>query len=102
MYICKECGKVFEEPVVMYDDPSPSGISLSAGAYEYHACPYCESDDVGEAVECPCCGEYHDYDDGIVCKECRDGIAGELDEIRIRNGFTKDDFEQVVAEIFGW
>lgn len=103
MYICK-CGAVFseEDAVKVYDDPSPVGVGLPEGAYSYDVCPCCESDDFGEAVECPCCGEYHDYDDGILCKECSEGIAEELEEIRIRNGLTKDDFEQAVAEIFGW
>lgn len=102
MYICKECGEVFEEPVVITDDPSPSGVSLTAGAYKYESCPYCKSDNLGEAEPCSCCGEYHDSDDGIICKECSDGIKEELEDIRIRNGLTQDDFEEVIVKIFGW
>ena len=102
MYICKDCGEVFEKAVVVREDPSPQGVSLTAGEYEYETCPYCDSDNIDGAEECVCCGEYHDADEGIICEECKDGIKEELEEIRIRNGFTKDDFEQVVAEIFGW
>lgn len=102
MYVCKDCGEVFEEPVVVYDDPSPQGVSLPRGAYEFRSCPYCDSDNIDEAEVCVCCGEYYNPEDGIVCKECSDGIKEELEDIRVRNGLTQDDFEQVITEIFGW
>lgn len=52
MFICNECGKIFDEPIVEYDDPSPEGVSLPQGYYEYYYCPYCGSDDVEEHYEC--------------------------------------------------
>ena len=83
MYYCKDCGEVFEEPVVIRDDPSPAGVDLPSGYYEYHTCPYCESDDIEEAEVCACCGEWFGGD-GNLCEECLDGIEGELEKIRIR------------------
>lgn len=51
MYICKDCQRLFEEPHVEYDDPSPGGVSLVSGAYAYNYCPYCGSDRITEAYE---------------------------------------------------
>lgn len=45
MFICNECGKIFKEPIIKYDDPSPDGVSLPQG---YYYCPYCGSDDIEE------------------------------------------------------
>lgn len=104
MYICKECGHVFKEPVIVRDDPSPQGVGLTSGEYHYEVCPVCESDDIGEATECACCGEWYDVDDrcSVVCNECLEGLEQELDEVRIRNGLTDDDFQEAIATIFGW
>ena len=48
MYKCNNCNHIFEEPIIEYDDPSPSGVSLPSGYYEYWYCPKCGSDDVEE------------------------------------------------------
>lgn len=45
-YKCGRCGKRFDEPVKIYDDPSPMGVSLARGSYVYYECPYCGDDDV--------------------------------------------------------
>lgn len=50
MYKCNDCNHIFEEPIIEYDDPSPSGVSLPSGYYEYRYCPKCGSDDVEEGV----------------------------------------------------
>lgn len=72
MYICNNCGAVFESTVSIheYHDKIDNQIE------EYHGCPYCKSDDICEAVQCSMCGEYVAYDyiilkDGtIACSDC--------------------------------
>ena len=55
MYICNECGAVFDEPAVerevhFWIDGSP--------VEEFSACPECGDTDFTEAFECDGCGEY--------------------------------------------
>ena len=104
MYICTECGEVFEEPVMIKDDPSPAGVSLTSGYYVYESCPHCSSDRIEEAEQCKCCGEWYDHNKGsdVLCDDCYDTVEMKLEKIRQDHGLTKDDFEQVIAEIFGW
>lgn len=47
---CKQCKEFFydEDVYVVRDDPSPSGIALPAGYYEYRSCPFCGADDYEE------------------------------------------------------
>ena len=52
MYKCNDCDYVFDEPVIEYDDPSPSGVALPSGYYTYWHCPKCGSDDIEEYYEC--------------------------------------------------
>lgn len=51
MYRCTDCGLIFETPDIIYDDPSPSGISLPPGSYEYDVCPKCASDNIQSLPE---------------------------------------------------
>lgn len=73
MYICNNCGAIFENTVSihehhneLYDKPIET----------YHGCPFCKCDDVTEAVQCDLCGEFVAYDyvklrDGtIACSDC--------------------------------
>lgn len=51
MYKCLECGQLFDEPARIFDDPSPSGVSLVRRYYVWHVCPYCGEDDIEEAFD---------------------------------------------------
>ena len=51
MYKCNNCNHIFDEPIIEHDDPSPSGVSLPSGYYEYWYCPKCGSDDVEEVMD---------------------------------------------------
>lgn len=60
MYICRECGEVFNEPAVQREthdwlDGSPSE--------EWAVCPNCSSSDYSEAVQCGECGVYFSEED---------------------------------------
>lgn len=48
MFHCTDCNRLFKEPIVEYDDPSPKGISLPPGFYTYTYCPFCKSDWIEE------------------------------------------------------
>jgi hypothetical protein len=69
MYICNDCGEVFEEFKEVCE-AHPYGMG---SAYEtWCVCPYCESNDFDEAEECECCGEAFpkkSLTDGL-CEEC--------------------------------
>ena len=103
MLICCECEKTFreEDAFVVLDDPSPAGVGLPSGAYEYITCPFCGSDILEEAAQCRSCEEYF-IGDETICPHCRKEVGDQLEEIRLNMKLTKDDFEQVIAEYFGW
>lgn len=72
-YYCEDCGEIFEAEDCnkVCEDPSPSGVGLPEGCYEYDTCPYCQSDSLMEAEQCICCGEYYsktNMDD--LCESC--------------------------------
>lgn len=55
MYICNDCGAVFEDfKVVREAHPYGMGVAFEEWAY----CPHCDSGDFEEAKECERCGEY--------------------------------------------
>jgi hypothetical protein len=52
MIRCDNCKRIFSEDdlIIVQDDPSPSGISLPAGAYSYAYCPHC-GESIGSSNE---------------------------------------------------
>ena len=53
MFICNECGFVFDEPKEFYETHG-----LSTPPYEkWLLCPNCDETDFSEAIECSRCGE---------------------------------------------
>lgn len=100
MYICNKCGKVFDEAVVVRDDPSPDGVSLVSGCYEYFECPHCGSGDIDEAVECVVCGDYFADDGDDICQECFNKIENELDALRAKMGLEEELFAKVINQIY--
>lgn len=101
MYECKRCDGQFEAPEVYTDDPSPAGVGLRPGAYEYIRCPYCHSTHIEEAKECPAC-ESHHIRDGILCEDCAKWLADELENMRVTLHLSMDDFQDEIANHFGW
>ena len=102
MYVCNYCGKMFEEPSLIHDDPSPSGVGLPSGHYTYQACPYCGDEDIEGTSHCVSCEIDFSGNGECLCDDCKKELADALDEIRKDMKLTQDDFEQAIAEYFGW
>ena len=101
MYICRDCGELFEHPVTHYDDPSPYGVSLPSGSYEYYECPECGSDDITEAEECPCCGNHYDGQK-VLCDNCMASLGAELHHLSGLFHLDYDLIADAIAEYYGW
>ena len=73
MYICNDCGAVFEEPKII-EEHHPYGMGY---ATEYWAvCSCCGDTDIQEAEECCRCGEYvAELHEGM-CDICYDEMEG--------------------------
>lgn len=95
MFICKDCGAVFSEPNLTFDDPSAEGVALPSGAYVYEHCPECGGDDFEMAEECTRCGAYHLGDD-LLCDDCKEELGMELHRIA---GMFKLDYDNLVYAI---
>lgn len=84
MYICEDCGSVFEEPkrkqITFESYYGVSDLFDSRTRMDLLTCPLCDSEDFEEAVECDCCErlvrEVHTTEDipncqfRSVCEEC--------------------------------
>lgn len=54
MFICNECGEVFEEPKVFEETHG-----LDTPPYEkWYLCPHCGDTGISRALECTRCGEW--------------------------------------------
>ena len=75
MFICKNCGEVFDEPKI-YEEHHPYGMGYAIE--EFAVCPYCNDTSITEAKQCENCGEWFDEieDDGL-CDECYGDLYGE-------------------------
>lgn len=54
MYICNNCGEVFETPAT-YEEHHPYGMGTATE--EWAVCPHCEDTNYSEAKQCERCGE---------------------------------------------
>lgn len=74
MFICLDCGELFEEPAVTYEN---QGEFWGAPAWEaWGACPNCGSTEYDHAEQCERCGEYFaELEDGL-CEFCHDDLYG--------------------------
>ena len=81
MYICNECGVLFDEPA-RYGEIHHE---LDNKAIEYFSCcPNCGDTFFEEALRCDYCGnEFRDEDmvEGLICKDCLEDIIGGRQDI---------------------
>lgn len=104
MFICKNCGETFEQPMVVQDDPSPAGVALPSGYYEYEYCPYCESDLIEEADICGVCGDYIENGEDF-CEYCKRDVMHSYEEIFsgiMDNNLdvTERDAHEIMSQVF--
>ena len=98
MYRCDDCGRFFEEPVVVHDDPSASGVSLPSGYYIEWYCPHCGGDKVEEAGSCASCGE--PVEQGVtLCENCREELASVVKELAREFHMTDDEMACALEEL---
>ena len=83
MFICNDCGEVFEEPKIYYEH-HPYGMGYAEE--KWLACPHCGDTDIKDAVECSRCGDYIAEDDAhmdenglYLCDMCNDELYLEED-----------------------
>ena len=98
MYRCDDCGRFFEEPVIVHDDPSASGVSLPSGYYTEWYCPRCGSDKVEEAGSCASCGEPV-KDGDTLCDSCKRFLQARLDDIAEEFHMTKYELMCALEEL---
>ena len=74
-YVCSECGEIFDEDEAktIYERDTGEG-GYGSVIWSYDVCPFCGSEDLEEARECPICGEWHDPDSGELCEDCKKDI----------------------------
>ena len=90
MYICLECGHVFDEPTT-WSESRPYGEGY---AYEgFSGCPCCQGG-YEEAFECEFCGEYFSKDDldNGCCEKCKEDVKQRIAKA-IFNEFTYNEYE---------
>ena len=67
MFICEDCGYVFEEPKTI-EEHHPYGMGYATE--QLAVCPHCRSYNFDEAKQCDRCGEYvAELHDGL-CDIC--------------------------------
>lgn len=77
MYICEECGHIFEDPE-RYEDHHPYGDTYAVERWSL--CPKCGQTGYEEAYECTYCGKWTSYLDDGLCYECYEELHQEEEE----------------------
>lgn len=74
MYICNNCGAIFETPSI-YEEHHPYGMTSATEIWAI--CPHCEDTEIEDAKQCERCGEYFaELHEGL-CDCCYGDMYGE-------------------------
>lgn len=93
MYICDNCGNVFENPRTWREERSGDGW-----AYETMTSSPCCDDSYSEAVPCQCCGMNLIPDTQDYCKECERALNMIMENAQAELGADFDVFYNMVLE----
>ena len=74
MYICEDCGSVFDEPKIVYER-HPYGMGYATEAFGI--CPHCKSSNFDTAKRCSRCDEYVAELHDELCDICYEDMYGE-------------------------
>jgi hypothetical protein len=100
MYICKDCGLVFNQPKTFVEDTTPGGGPSEQGfSHEYKACPACEGNYV-EATQCVRC-EYNYIplrSTYLFCDECKHKLLSDF--TKFVSNFREDEYDLIAEEAF--
>jgi len=88
MYICDDCGHIFEEPITWEERHG-----FTHGPFErWYGCPHCKGS-YEEAKRCDNCGEYISKDESSdLCRACQDDVVDRF------NRFIRDEFNEAERE----
>lgn len=92
MYRCNHCGNYFEEPEAGEMEPDTG--------YTPQGCPICGFDDFEEVHMCPICWKNYTTED--FCEECYANVSAGLNKLKEELGATQREFEDIIANHFGW
>lgn len=91
MYICENCGEIFDEPLYVEERPCSDFPETETWSY----CPNCRDDDYEEAVKCKICGKYFPrYHCDEFCKECQVKVKKAFNAL-IEENFSEAEIELI-------
>lgn len=92
MYYCKDCKSFLEEHEVWTKDDPDTGCFESG-------CRKCGGDFIEEAHGCPICGQPTTED---FCEDCYEKVRLGLNELKDVLQAGQQQFEDIIANHFGW
>lgn len=100
-YVCAECGEIFDEDEAktIYERDTGEG-GYGNVIWSYDLCPFCGSEDLEEARECPICGEYHGGESDV-CDTCLEDIETAWKELltKFPDGADAGEIARYIAEV---
>lgn len=91
MYICFDCGHVFEDPHEIVDDSPEYGRTVEK------LCPKCESGFFERADRCPDCGKWKGVLDKL-CEDCIEELRGRFRMFREQLTAAQEDMLEFLLD----
>ena len=94
MFICKSCGRHFEEM-------EAKNYDRSTGTWE-ESCPFCGGEEFTDAAYCGACGEWREESEVVngFCRECVEKHANDYETVK---AYGKAESDPVIINgLFAW
>lgn len=95
---CEQCKEVVEL-VVEEDTDTFDGVRCTTDVSYY--CPYDKNHNVVGISQCPICGNDMGENDSF-CEDCYEIVSLALNSLKEELDCSQDDFEEIIANHFGW
>lgn len=95
---CEQCKEVVEL-VVEEDTDTFDGVRCTTDVSYY--CPYDKNHNVVGISQCPICGNDMGENDSF-CEDCYEIVRLALNSLKEELDCSQDDFEEIIANHFGW